>query len=74
MAVKFKTPGVIAEILGVSLHRVQYILRTRPHIQHKATAGTIRLYDLEAVAQVRHEINAIDARRDALRVPQGVAS
>ena len=28
-----------------------------------ARAGTLRLYDEAAVAQVRHELNGIDARR-----------
>jgi hypothetical protein len=57
------TPGVIAAELDVPLHRVIHILATRQHIRPAARAGTLRLYSAEAVAQVRHEINAIDARR-----------
>lgn len=57
------TPGVIAEDLGEPLHRVLNVLATRPHIRPAARAGTIRLYSREAVAQVRHELNAIDAKR-----------
>jgi hypothetical protein len=57
------TIGVIAAELHVPLHRVQHILRTRQHIRPSARAGTLRLFDRRAVAQVRHEINAIDARR-----------
>ena len=60
---KLRTPGVLAADLGVPLHRVQYILQTRDHIQPAARAGRLRLYDREAVALIRHEINAIDARR-----------
>ena len=30
---RLRTPGVIARELGESLQRVQYILRTRPHIK-----------------------------------------
>jgi len=60
---KLRTPGIIAAEIGQPLARVQYILRTRSHIRHVATAGRLRLYDREAVAQVRHELNAIDARR-----------
>jgi hypothetical protein len=63
MVLRLTTPGRIADLLGVRLHRVQHILRTRPHIRPSARAGTLRLYDQEAVAQVRHEINKIDARR-----------
>ena len=57
------TPGRIAERLEVPLPRVLYILSTRPHIRPSARAGCLRLFDACAVAQVRHELNAIDARR-----------
>lgn len=61
--VRLITVGVIAGELGVPLHRVLHVLRTRPHIRPSAWAGTLRLYDRRAVAMVRHELNAIDARR-----------
>jgi len=64
------TPGKIADALGVILPRVLYILATRRHISPAARAGTLRLYDRKAVALVRHELNAIDARRSG----QGVAN
>ena len=48
--------------MGAKLHRVQYVLRTRQHIQPAARAGNLRLFDRRAVAMVRHELNAIDAR------------
>ena len=57
------TPGVIAAEVKAPLHRVLHILATRPHIQPAARAGTLRLYDRAAVAMVRHELSAIDARR-----------
>jgi hypothetical protein len=57
------TPGRIAAELGVPLPRVVYVLSTRRHISPSARAGTLRLYDREAVALIRHELNAIDARR-----------
>jgi hypothetical protein len=57
------TPGVIATELRVPLHRVTNVLATRAHILPVARAGTLRLYDRRAVAMVRHELNAIDARR-----------
>lgn len=60
---KLRTPGVLAADLKVPLHRVLYILQTRDHIRPSATAGGLRLYDREAVALIRHELNAIDARR-----------
>ena len=59
-----RTPGVLAADLGVPLHRVLYVLRTRTHITPSARAGRLRLYDREAVALIRHELNAIDARRE----------
>lgn len=60
---RLRTPGVIAQELGEPLSRVQYILRTRHYIRPAAIAGRLRLYDLRAVAMVRHECHAIDARR-----------
>jgi hypothetical protein len=63
MVPRLITPGCIAETLGVRLHRVLHVLRTRPHISPSARAGTLRLFDRQAVAMVRHELNAIDARR-----------
>jgi hypothetical protein len=57
------TPGVIARELHVPIHRVLNVLATRQHIRPTARAGTLRLYAEEAVAMVRHELNAIDARR-----------
>lgn len=60
---RLRTPGVIAQELGETVHRVQYVLRTRSHIKPAALAGRLRLYDLQAVAMVRYELNAIDARR-----------
>jgi hypothetical protein len=57
------TPGVIAAELRVPLHRVLHVLTSRRHIRASARAGTLRLYDKRAVAMVRHELNAIDARR-----------
>jgi hypothetical protein len=57
------TPGRIAAEVGEPLHRILHILATRRHIRPAARGGTIRLYRRDAIAQVRHELNAIDARR-----------
>ena len=61
------TSGVIAQQLGVSLHRVTYVIKTRRHIKPLARAGRLRLYDQSAVAMIRHELNAIDARHSTNR-------
>ena len=61
--VQLLTRGRIAEKLGESVARVTYILATRPHIRPSALAGNVRLFDNQALAQVRHELHAIDARR-----------
>ena len=60
---QLRTPGVIAAQLGVPVGRVLHVLRTRRHIRPAARAGRTRLYRTDAVALVRHELNAIDARR-----------
>lgn len=64
------TPGVIARELGEPLHRVLNVLRTRPYIRPAARAGTLRLFPCGAIAMVRHELNAIDARRNRSGVDQ----
>jgi len=60
---RLRTPGVLAELLDVPLHRVDYVLRTRPHIRPVALAGRLRLFDNDALAMLRHELNSMDARR-----------
>jgi hypothetical protein len=64
---ELNTAETIARQLGVSVARVQHILSTRPHIKPAAVAGSTRVYRDAAVAMVRHELNAIDARRAAKR-------
>ncbi len=65
------TPGVIAAELRVPIHRVLHVLATRQHIRPSARAGTLRLYDRRAIALVRHELNAIDARRSRKGAERG---
>ena len=60
---RLRTPGVIARELGEPLHRVLYVLQTRPFITPSARAGRLRLYDHETVALIRHALNGIDARK-----------
>lgn len=59
---QLRTPGVLAADLGVPLHRVLYILRTRHHIRPIASAGRLRLYDIAAASALRQELEAIRAR------------
>jgi hypothetical protein len=60
---RLTTPGIMARELGVPIHRVLHVLASRPHIKPTARAGILRLYSKESVAQVRHELSAMDARR-----------
>lgn len=57
------TVGVIASETGATVDQVCRILRSRRHIQPRAYVGNVRVFDNEAVAQIRHEINKQDARR-----------
>jgi len=61
------TPGKIACLLNVPLHRVVHILNTRRHITPTARAGRLRLYDSQALAMIRYELNLQDARKEARR-------
>ena len=62
------TPGKIATKLGVPLHRVTYVLNSRPHIKPTARAGTLRLFDQSTVEAIRSELAKIDSRRDSAKV------
>lgn len=57
------TIGKIANILAIPDYRVRYIVDSR-EIEPSAYAGCYRLFDREAVARIRHELNAIEARRE----------
>lgn len=59
---KLDTLGRVAEKLRVPVHRVAYIV-SRRGIAPAAYAGRLRLFDRAGVARIRHELNAIDARR-----------
>ena len=61
-APRLDTTGHIADKLGVPVHRVQYVVATRG-ITPAAYAGRLRLFDREALARIRYELNAIDARQ-----------
>ena len=68
-----RTPGVIARELGQPLHRVLYVLRTRPDIAPAARAGRLRLYERAAVDQIRRELAFIEARRSPFCVPSDIS-
>ena len=61
------TPSVMAARFEVPLRRVLDILANCPHIKPAALAGRTRVYSRESLAQVRHEVNARDARRSHQR-------
>ena len=60
---QLRTTGIIANELSQPIHRILHVLRTRQHIHPTARAGRLRLYDRDAVAMIRHELNSIDAQR-----------
>jgi len=62
---KLRTPGVVARELGEPLHRVDYVLRTRPEIRPTARAGRLRLFDLAGVEAIREALADIDHRQGA---------
>ena len=60
---RLRTISVMAAELGQPVERVDYVIRTRG-IREIARAGQTRLFSADEVARVRHELNAIDARRE----------
>ncbi len=61
--VRLLTTGLIAERLKVRPSRVARILREHPEIRPAAMAGNARLYDREALSELRRIVNVQDARR-----------
>ncbi len=68
------TIGEVAKLLNVSPHRIEYVLRTRPHIRPRAMAAGVRCFDDDAIAQIRHELNSIDARHGGRTCGKGSAN
>ena len=62
MTVKLLTTGLIAEKLGTTPDRIRYIVQRRM-IRASAMAGNTKLYDNAALARIRYELNALDAKR-----------
>jgi len=62
MTVKLLTTGLIAEKLRTTPERIRYIALRRM-IEASAMAGNTKLYDNAALARIRYELNAIDAKR-----------
>jgi len=55
------TVGEIARRLGESLHRIEYIIRSR-RIQPSSRAGHIRIFAEADVTHIADELRVIDAR------------
>ena len=63
MKPRLLTVGRVAEILGKSVSRIEYILRTRVDIEPSAFAGNARLFDRAALTRIRQELDAVESRR-----------
>jgi hypothetical protein len=65
---QLRTPGVIADELGVPLSRVLYVLQKRSQdIRPIGRAGVLRLYDRTAVEMVGNELRVMDQRQGVSR-------
>jgi hypothetical protein len=56
------TVGEIARRLGESLHRIEYVIRSR-NIQPASRAGHVRIFTESDVAHIADELRVIDARQ-----------
>lgn len=61
------TVGEIARRLGESLHRVEYVIRSR-NIQPASRAGHVRIFAEADVAHIADELRQIDARQEPASV------
>jgi hypothetical protein len=55
--------GDIAKALRVDLHRVLYVLKTRPHITPAMRIGSNRAYTADVVRMVERELQTDQRRR-----------
>jgi hypothetical protein len=70
------TVGEIARRLGESLHRIEYVIRSR-NIRPISWAGHVRIFAEADVAYIADELHLIDARQqdeDAAKAGEGAAS
>ncbi len=56
------TVGEIARRLGESLHRIEYVIRSR-HIKPASRAGHVRVFAEADVAHIADELRLIDTRQ-----------
>jgi hypothetical protein len=56
------TVGEIARRLGESLHRIEYVIRSR-HIRPASRAGRVRIFAEADIAHIADELRLIDARQ-----------
>lgn len=57
------TVGEIARRLGESLHRIEYVIRSR-NIQPVSRAGNVRIFTESDVVLIGDELREIDARHE----------
>ena len=62
-ATALMTVGQIARLLKQPAHRITYVISTR-RIMESARAGRLRVFDLQAVDQIRQAIAAMDAKQE----------
>jgi hypothetical protein len=60
------TIGEISRRLDEPLHRVEYAIRPR-NIQPNATAGNLRIFDVETIERVAGILREIDLKRAEVR-------
>ena len=60
--VLFPTVGEIARQLGKTVHRIEYVIRSR-NIRPTGMAGNARVFTEEAVRRIASEIRRIDEGR-----------
>jgi len=57
------TVGEIARRLAVPLHRVEYVLRTRPQLRPLTRVANVRIYNEGVLQFVAGELQRIDTER-----------
>jgi hypothetical protein len=56
-----------AKILGTTPETIRRILALRPYIRPAALGDRVRVFDQHGLAQIRHALNAMEAREGELK-------
>jgi hypothetical protein len=62
-----KSIGQISKELGVPVHRLNYVIRSRGIKEVTRAGGTVRLFDDAAIGQIKFALNAMEISKKGVQ-------